>query len=118
MTHNKQTMDFAQSYQYLVSLPKYASCLVLFLLGIARAVKLVEVNHNRAYFAGLVGICLAIFLVSIAYGKKWMTSYLVKQQFSLEKLNKYETLANYVRKLALLSILIYWGLYFYQFYRY
>lgn len=42
-----------------------------------------------------------------------MTSYLVKQQFSLEKLNKYETLANYVRKLALLSILIYWGLYFY-----
>lgn len=50
-------------------------------------------------------------------GKKWIRTYFSKQQFSPEKLNKYEQISNYFHKITFVIVLTYWTLHLVLFHK-
>lgn len=122
--NDKQNLDFKKSYKHLSSMPMYLLYFVLHLFGILSRMGFIKIeikNNIDDYlfftiFFTIFFSTVIIGLIFMIYCEKWIRTYFIKQQFSPEKLIKYEKISNYFHKITSVIVLTYWALHFYHFF--
>ncbi|WLF83924.1 hypothetical protein [Moraxella sp. ZY210820] len=118
--NDKQNLDLKKSYKHLSSMPMYLLYFVLHLFGILSRMGFIKIeiknNIDDYLFFTIFFSTVIIGLIFMICSEKWIRTYFIKQQFSPEKLNKYEKISNYFHKITSVIVLTYWALHFYQFF--
>lgn len=102
-------------------MPTYLLYFVLHLFGILSRMGFIKIeiknNIDDYLFLTMLFSTVIIGLIFMICGKKWIRTYFSKQQFSPEKLNKYEQISNYFHKITFVIVLTYWTLHLVLFHK-